>query len=94
MAKSCGPVCGSHARYKPTSSSSYKDLKTAFQGTYVAGGVSGKLVSDTMALGGLVVQKQTFGAAGSVSSDWTHDPADGMFGLGERRLGKSYRKPC
>lgn len=82
MAKTCSSSCGTHTRYKTTASSTFKDLKKLFRGTYIAGGVKGQLVQDAMSVGGLSVPKQAFGAASQVSSDWTSDPANGMFGLG------------
>lgn len=84
MSKSCSKTkCGSsHSKYNPSSSSSYKDLKKSFKGSYVAGLVTGRLVQDAVAVGGLRVPRQGFGSVTSVSSDWMDDPADGMFGLG------------
>ena len=66
-------ACGSHSKYNPSLSSTYKDLKKSFKGSYVSGGVSGRLVQDAVAIGGLGVKKQGFGSVGGVSSDWMED---------------------
>jgi hypothetical protein len=69
-------------KYNRTKSSTYAKDGRDFQITYGSGSCYGNLVIDTLHMGGLTVEKQTFGAATGIAQVFGYFPIDGILGLG------------
>ncbi|EGO03508.1 hypothetical protein SERLA73DRAFT_175015 [Serpula lacrymans var. lacrymans S7.3] len=81
----CGSTCQGHTIYKPSSSSTAKDLQKTFKLTYGDNSsVSGEQYTDTVLIAGLIATKQTLGVAKQYSNGFniaTFSP-DGLMGMG------------
>jgi len=93
----CSPksvACHHHHRYNASASSTFVPDGRRFSIAYGTGSLSGRLAQDTVAIGQLVVQNQTFGMA-------THEPGPtfvdtnfaGIVGLGFRPIAELGIKP-
>ncbi|KAH9948670.1 aspartic peptidase domain-containing protein [Amylocystis lapponica] len=71
----------SNAQFRAAQSPSYASLGRRFSVTYGTGRVSGTLAQDTVALGGLSVPRQAFGAVTKESDDFDDAPSSGLLGL-------------
>ncbi|KAJ7593850.1 aspartic peptidase domain-containing protein [Mycena floridula] len=78
-----GPNCkGRENRYDPWSSDNFQSDNRPFRVEYGMGKVSGKLAKDSMTMGGLTAENQTFGMARSMSDELFDAPCDGLIGFG------------
>ncbi|KAI9001242.1 protease [Trametes punicea] len=80
-ASSC-ETCGSQDKYNPSASSTSTKENGTFQIEYGDGSsASGPVYTDTVAVGGIKAMKQYFSAVSTESSEFVHDPTDGILGL-------------
>ncbi|TBU27158.1 acid protease [Dichomitus squalens] len=76
-------TCGSHAKYKASSSSDSSKKSGSFSISYGDGSTaSGTPYTDTVTVGGVTVTGQYLAAVTKESSEFQSDPADGLLGLG------------
>jgi hypothetical protein len=74
-------ACKEHNRYNPSKSSSYVSNGKSIEIGYGTGVCSGDLVEDTVTLGGVQIEKVTFGSMTSISSGFNGMQFDGLLGL-------------
>ncbi|PWY97632.1 acid protease [Testicularia cyperi] len=79
--------------YSPSSSSSFRNVSTAFDIQYGSGAVDGYQATDDFTLAGTTVQNLGFAVATSVSSGLVDSNMDGIMGMGFQRLASSGDKP-
>ncbi|KJA27806.1 hypothetical protein HYPSUDRAFT_212373 [Hypholoma sublateritium FD-334 SS-4] len=68
-------------QFDPSASTTYADAGKQFAVSYGTGAVTGVLAQDVVAVQGLAVQKQAFGAVTSESDDFDGYPNSGLLGL-------------
>ncbi|GBE80703.1 Aspartic protease [Sparassis crispa] len=78
-------------QFREWESNSYQSLGRRFSVTYGEGRVSGTLVQDRVAAGGLVVPTQAFLAVSSESYDFADEPSAGLLGLAFGSIARSKR---
>ena len=69
-------------QFDPSKSSTYKSNGQFFSIQYGSGSCYGNLGVDTLNMGGIQVQSQTFGLAESIADVFGYQPVDGILGLG------------
>ena len=74
-------ACKEHNRYNPSKSSTYVSNGESLEIGYGTGTCSGVLVEDTVSLGGVQINKVTFGEMTSISSGFNGMQFDGLLGL-------------
>lgn len=74
--------CGNHNMYNSAQSTSYVENGDPFSIGYGSGSLTGYLATDTLTVGGLTIQNQTFAAANQTSEFFTNLNSDGLMGLG------------
>ncbi|GAA6005609.1 hypothetical protein JCM11491_003699 [Sporobolomyces phaffii] len=76
-------ACNVHAKYDPSKSSTAKSVANKkLSITYGDGSATqGAVYSDTVTIGGMSINSQTFGGANALSSDFASDPYDGLMGM-------------
>ncbi|KEI40896.1 uncharacterized protein L969DRAFT_361018 [Mixia osmundae IAM 14324] len=77
-------ACSSHNKYDDGASSTSSLVPGNQLNVQYGDGSSttGSVFTDTVTVAGLTVAKQTFGAAATLSSEWSDDPMDGIMGMG------------
>ncbi|EDV43690.1 uncharacterized protein Dana_GF16404 [Drosophila ananassae] len=80
-------ACRSHKKFHPAKSSTYKKKTKAFEITYGSGSVKGRLAEDTVSIGGLTVDNQTFAMTSSEPGEaFEESKFDGILGLGYQAI--------
>ncbi|XP_062272924.1 pepsin A-like [Scomber scombrus] len=80
------PACQNHQKYNPFKSSTYVWNGEALSIYYGTGSMTGKLVSDTVEVGGISVAKQVFGVSETEAQFMAYMKADGILGLAFQSL--------
>jgi len=93
--KSCwwSRACWNHRTYKSSHSSTYKKNGTHVAIGYAKGQVEGFLSTDTVRIGDLVIENQTFAETTSESSDHVDSVFDGLMGLAFPSISQSLTTP-
>ncbi|GFO20547.1 cathepsin d [Plakobranchus ocellatus] len=76
------PDCHMHRKYNNASSTTLKNKLVRFAFEYFTGSLSGVWVEDSISVGGLTVENQTFGLATVNDGVYENVDIDGMIGLG------------
>ncbi len=79
--------------YNPSSSSSFRNVSTAFNIQYGSGEVAGYEATDSFTLAGTTVQNLHFAVADRVSSGLVSGNMEGIMGMGFQRLASSGYPP-
>lgn len=90
---SCTTSCSGITTFDSSSSSSFKNLSTAFSITYGSGEASGTLGEDTIQMAGFSVSNQTFAVVDKVSSGLLTEPVSGLLGLAWQTIASSGATP-
>jgi len=89
----CTTGCSSVPQFDPSSSSSFRNLSTAFQITYGSGAARGFLVQDTVQMAGFSIPSQTFALCNQISANLLTSPVSGLLGLGWKQIASSGATP-
>ncbi|KAA1468887.1 acid protease [Dentipellis sp. KUC8613] len=89
----CVTGCTNVPTFNPESSSSYRNLSTAFSITYGSGKASGVLATDVVQMAGFQVENQVFGVCDVVSQGLLNAPVSGLIGLAFEALASSGATP-
>ncbi|TFY55761.1 hypothetical protein EVG20_g9201 [Dentipellis fragilis] len=89
----CVTGCTNVPTFNPESSSSYKNLSTAFSITYGSGRASGVLATDVVQMAGFQVENQVIGVCDVVSQGLLNAPVSGLIGLAFEALASSGATP-
>ena len=85
------PGCVTHNRYNPFESTTFRNTSQLFNESFETGGgvdptqfftTAGFIATDTVSVGGLIVQNQSINAVVHQSANFAPDPYDGVFGMG------------
>ncbi|XP_042363792.1 pepsin A-like [Plectropomus leopardus] len=87
------PACNNHAKFNPSTSSTYKHSSASLNIQYGTGSMIGLLGYDTVMVGGLAVTNQIFGLSTSEAPFMQYMRADGILGLAYPRLAASGATP-
>lgn len=89
----CTTGCDQITTFNPDSSSSFKNLSTAFSITYGSGQAAGVLGTDVVQMAGFEVNEQVFGVCSVVSSGLLNEPVSGLLGLAWQSIASSGATP-
>jgi len=89
----CYTGCRNVPTFNAASSSTFKNLTTAFAIRYGSGQAAGELVSDSVQMAGFQVTGQTFALADQVSANLLSSPISGLMGLGWSTIASSRATP-
>ncbi|KAJ8017202.1 hypothetical protein DPEC_G00015360 [Dallia pectoralis] len=87
------PACQNHAKFNPSQSSTFKWTNTPLSIQYGTGSMTGRLVYDTVTVGGLAVNQQLFGISETEATFMSYMAADGILGLAYPSLAASGATP-
>lgn len=80
-------ACKNHKKFHPAKSTTYKKKTKAFEISYGSGSVKGRLARDTVSIGGLAVENQTFALTRSEPGKaFLESKFDGILGLGYQSI--------
>ncbi|GAA5935111.1 uncharacterized protein JCM15063_003152 [Sporobolomyces koalae] len=76
-------ACSPHSKYDPSKSSTSQSVPgKKLSITYGDGSATqGAVYTDSVTVGGMTINTQTFGVANSLTSDFANDPYDGLMGM-------------